>query len=188
MNLSALCFYTAPIVKELTSFSIQQRTKIFSRVKDILTKGFYLCGQQYSFLAFSSNQLRDQSTWFFAEDRELGVSCIHKWMCGKNGSLFFIYVCFSFMCHQHIIRSEPDFGTPISDPFFCFHHKEGILFDVMFLVNIAVHKGIFNQHQMTNRFFELLANQSKAVNMAALKHISSYKPPVFYAYKRLKLV
>ena len=43
MNLSALCFYTAPIVKELTSFSIQQRTKIFNRVKDILTKGFYLC-------------------------------------------------------------------------------------------------------------------------------------------------
>ena len=52
MNLSALCFYTAPIVKELTSFSIQQRTKIFSRVKDILTKGFLLVLSMVLFFGF----------------------------------------------------------------------------------------------------------------------------------------
>ncbi|EXB88201.1 RNA-dependent RNA polymerase 6 [Morus notabilis] len=80
MNLNVLTYYPAPIVKELTSNSTSQKTKVFKRVKSLLTDGFYLCGQRYSFLAFSSNQLRDRSAWFFAEDGKITVNGIKKWM------------------------------------------------------------------------------------------------------------
>ncbi|KAK2660521.1 hypothetical protein Ddye_007054 [Dipteronia dyeriana] len=86
------------------------------------------------------------------------------------------------------IRNEPDFGVPLSDPFFCIHYKEGIAFEIMFLVNAVTHKGIFNQHRLSDRFFDLLRSQSSEVNVAALKHICSYRRPVFDAYERLKLV
>uniref|UniRef100_A0A1J3CRZ2 RNA-dependent RNA polymerase n=1 Tax=Noccaea caerulescens TaxID=107243 RepID=A0A1J3CRZ2_NOCCA len=86
------------------------------------------------------------------------------------------------------IRDEPGFGEPVSDHFFCIHHKEGISFEIMFLVNSVMHKGIFNQFQLTERFFDLLRNQPKDVNMASLKHLCTYKRPVFDAYKRFKLV
>ena len=86
------------------------------------------------------------------------------------------------------IHDEPDFGMPMSDPFFCFHYKKGIPFEIMLLLNVVMHKGIFNQHQISDGFFDLLRNQPKEVNVAALKHISSYKHPVFDAYRRLKLV
>ena len=86
------------------------------------------------------------------------------------------------------IRDEPDFGLPMSDPFFCIHFEKGIAFEVMFLVNAALHKGIFNQHQLSDNFFDLLRSQTKEVNVAVLKHICSYKRPVFNASKRLKIV
>lgn len=85
------------------------------------------------------------------------------------------------------IRDEPDFGMPMTDPFFCIHHKEGIAFDVLFLVNAVMHKGIFNQHQLSNDFFDLLRNQPTEVNVAALKHIYPCRRPVFDAYKKLKV-
>ncbi|XP_010531131.1 PREDICTED: RNA-dependent RNA polymerase 6-like [Tarenaya hassleriana] len=80
MNSSLLSYYAAPIVKDLISYSVSQKTRVFKRVKTILTKGFYLCGRKYSFLAFSSNQLRDCSAWFFAEDGKTSVLDIKKWM------------------------------------------------------------------------------------------------------------
>ncbi|OIV97741.1 hypothetical protein TanjilG_12498 [Lupinus angustifolius] len=86
------------------------------------------------------------------------------------------------------IRNEPEFGVLMSDPFFCVHYQEGITFDIMFLVNAVMHKGIFNQHRLSDSFFELLRNQPKDVNVAALKHLWSYKRPVFDAVKRLKAV
>ncbi|KAL0729941.1 hypothetical protein Bca4012_026034 [Brassica carinata] len=86
------------------------------------------------------------------------------------------------------IRDEPCFGEPISDHFFCIHHREGISFEIMFLVNAVLHRGVFNQFQLTERFFDLLRNQPKDVNIASLKHLCTYKRPVFDAYKRLKLV
>lgn len=86
------------------------------------------------------------------------------------------------------IREEPDFEVPMSDPFFCIHYEEGISFEIMFLVNAVMHKGIINQHQLSDSFFDLLRGQSREVNVAALKHIYSYKWPVFDACKRLKLV
>ncbi|OVA07789.1 RNA recognition motif domain [Macleaya cordata] len=86
------------------------------------------------------------------------------------------------------VREEPDFGMPSSDSFFCIQFKEGISFELLFMVNAVVHKGIFNIHQLSDRFFELLRSQTKEVNVAALAHICSYRRPVFDASKRLKLV
>lgn len=86
------------------------------------------------------------------------------------------------------ILDEPDFGIHSTDYFFCIHHKEGISFEVMFLVNAVLHKGVFNQHHLTDSFFDLLRSQPEDVNIAALKHICSYKHPVFDAFKRLKVV
>ncbi|KAK9279924.1 hypothetical protein L1049_013608 [Liquidambar formosana] len=85
-------------------------------------------------------------------------------------------------------RDEPDFGTPMSDPFFCIQYQRDITFEILFLVNAVIHKGIINQHQLSERFFDLLRSQPREVNVAALKHICSYRRPVFDAYKRLKLV
>ncbi|KAL5783123.1 hypothetical protein ACOSP7_008152 [Xanthoceras sorbifolium] len=86
------------------------------------------------------------------------------------------------------VRNEPDFGVPQSDHFFCIHYKEGIAFEILYLVNAVMHKGIFNQYQLSDSFFDLLRSQSSEVNVAALKHICSYRRPVFDAYNRLKLV
>ncbi|RYQ94501.1 hypothetical protein Ahy_B08g089415 isoform B [Arachis hypogaea] len=86
------------------------------------------------------------------------------------------------------VLDELDFGVSMSDPFFCIHSQKGVAFDVIFLVNAVLHKGIINQHSLSDEFFELLRNQPKEVNVAALKHLCSYKRPVFDAAKRLKQV
>ncbi|KAK9232083.1 hypothetical protein WN943_022326 [Citrus x changshan-huyou] len=49
-----------------------------------------------------------------------------------------------------------------------------------------MHKGILNQHQLSDSFFDLLRCQPREVNVTALKHIYSYKRPVFDAYEKLK--
>ncbi|KAL6212072.1 hypothetical protein ACLB2K_017294 [Fragaria x ananassa] len=86
------------------------------------------------------------------------------------------------------IQDEPGFGIPMSDPFFSIHYQKNISFDILFLVNAVMHKGILNQHQLSDSFFDLLRNQPEEINVAALKHLCSYKHPVFDASKRLKLV
>jgi RNA-dependent RNA polymerase len=86
------------------------------------------------------------------------------------------------------ILNEPDFGVPMSDAFFYIGFQKDISFDIMFLINAIVHRGIFNQYSLSNMFFELLRNQPKDVNVAALKHLCTYKRPVFDAAKRLEMV
>ncbi|XP_028778416.1 RNA-dependent RNA polymerase 6-like [Neltuma alba] len=86
------------------------------------------------------------------------------------------------------IMNEPFYGVPLSDHFFSIHFQKGITFDIMFLINAILHKGIFNQHRLSDGFFELLRKQPKEVNVAALKHLYSYKRPIFDAAKRLKMV
>lgn len=86
------------------------------------------------------------------------------------------------------IRDEPEFGKPNLNPFFCIQYEDGISFDIMFLLNAVIHKGIVNQHQLSVSFFDLLRTHNEEVNVTALKHIFSYKCPIFDAYKRLKLV
>lgn len=86
------------------------------------------------------------------------------------------------------LREEPDDGNHMSDPFFCIHHVKGIPFELIYMVNAVMHRGIFNQHQLSNKFFDVLRDLPMEVNLAALKHIYSYRHPVFDAHKRLKLV
>ncbi|GER51677.1 RNA-dependent RNA polymerase 6 [Striga asiatica] len=86
------------------------------------------------------------------------------------------------------VCDEPDFGQPMSDQFFCIQYREGISFKTLFLVNAVLHKGIINQHQMSEKFFDLLRSQTEEVNTAALKHICSYKRPVHDALRALSLV
>ncbi|KAL2237326.1 UNVERIFIED_CONTAM: RNA-dependent RNA polymerase 6 [Sesamum indicum] len=86
------------------------------------------------------------------------------------------------------VQDEPDFGMPMSDPFFCLQYKEGISFKIMFLVNAVMHKGIINQHQMSEKFFDLLRSQPEELNIVALKHMCSYKRPVYDAIKALDFV
>lgn len=83
LNSNLLTYYMAPIVKDITANSFPQKTTIFKRLKSISTDGFYMCGRKYSFLAFSSNQLRDSSAWFFADDDNktgVTVGSIRRWM------------------------------------------------------------------------------------------------------------
>jgi len=80
LNSDVLHFSAAQLVKDLMSKSIPHKTTVYKRVKTFLTEGFHMCGRKYSFLAFSSNQLRDRSAWFFAEDRTRTVESIRTWM------------------------------------------------------------------------------------------------------------
>ncbi|KAL8144449.1 hypothetical protein V2J09_017481 [Rumex salicifolius] len=85
------------------------------------------------------------------------------------------------------VRDEPSFGSPMSDPFYCVQNVR-LPFSVTFLLNAVIHKGIFNQHQLTSGLIGLLKTQPESVNVAALEHICSYRHPVFDAHKRLKAV
>ncbi|XP_042520106.1 RNA-dependent RNA polymerase 6-like [Macadamia integrifolia] len=86
------------------------------------------------------------------------------------------------------IRDEPNFEMKVSNHFFCLQDKDGISFELMFLVNAVIHKGIINEHLLSDEFFELLRSQPREVNVTALMHIYSYRNPVFNACKRLKEV
>ncbi|KAK9946012.1 hypothetical protein M0R45_011496 [Rubus argutus] len=78
---------------------------------------------------------------------------------------------------------------PSSDPFYSIGHKHGICFEIIFLVNAVMHKGILNQHQLSDSFFDLLRRQPKDVNVAALNYLySCSRRPVFDACKRLRAV
>ncbi|KAJ1267762.1 hypothetical protein BS78_07G082900 [Paspalum vaginatum] len=80
LNMNALNVKAAPIVQNLMSKTTRRKTTIYRRVQTFLTKGFRLCGRKYLFLAFSSNQLKDRSAWFFAEDGATTVASIREWM------------------------------------------------------------------------------------------------------------
>jgi RNA-dependent RNA polymerase len=80
LSTSAMNFCAAQIVKDMMPNSFQQKTTIYKRVQTILTNGFRMCGRKYSFLAFSSNQLRNRSAWFFAEDGTTTIASIREWM------------------------------------------------------------------------------------------------------------
>ncbi|KAI3786762.1 hypothetical protein L1987_40703 [Smallanthus sonchifolius] len=86
------------------------------------------------------------------------------------------------------VENEPEFGFPIPDQFFSIHYKQDISFNIMFLVNSVLHRCIINQHQFTEKVFDLLRGQPEEVNMAALKHLCSYRHPLYDGFTRLKLI
>ncbi|KAG6550167.1 hypothetical protein Mapa_008124 [Marchantia paleacea] len=69
----------APIVRSLAKPWLE-RSAVFKRIRSFMTDGFWLCGRHYMFLAFSPNQLRDNSAWFFARTPSVGVDDIRGWM------------------------------------------------------------------------------------------------------------
>ena len=74
MTLNAAVSQFARTNREVT------RSALYNRVREILLKGFVLCGRHYEFLAFSSNQLRDHSAWFFAKNEDVSARTIRGWM------------------------------------------------------------------------------------------------------------
>ncbi|KAJ0912908.1 putative RNA-directed RNA polymerase [Helianthus annuus] len=58
LNNNVLNFYPAPIVKDVTSTFMAQKTTMFRRVKDILSNGFHLSGRQYCFCKPTSGSVR----------------------------------------------------------------------------------------------------------------------------------
>ncbi|KAI3696610.1 hypothetical protein L6452_29029 [Arctium lappa] len=88
------------------------------------------------------------------------------------------------------VQNEPEFVTALRDrePFFCIQYQDDISFKVLFLVNAVLHRGIINQHQFSEKVFDLLRDQSEEVNVAALKHICSYRHPLYDGFTQLKTV
>ncbi|KAK1282031.1 RNA-dependent RNA polymerase 6 [Acorus calamus] len=86
------------------------------------------------------------------------------------------------------VWNEPGFGTPMRDHFLCLPQVDGISVETMFMLNAVLHKGIVNQHQLSEELFGLLRSQSDSVNLTSLRHIYSYKNSILNAHKRLKLV
>ena len=80
LNANALSLQVVPLVKDLMSSPTQQMTTVYRRVQTILTEGFTMCGRKYSFLAFSTSQLKQKSAWFFAEDGTTTVASMKEWM------------------------------------------------------------------------------------------------------------
>eukprot|EP00252_Welwitschia_mirabilis_P004884 TRINITY_DN1521_c0_g1_i2.p1 TRINITY_DN1521_c0_g1~~TRINITY_DN1521_c0_g1_i2.p1 ORF type:complete len:1212 (+),score=159.84 TRINITY_DN1521_c0_g1_i2:186-3821(+) len=80
LNSGALNVTIAPIAKDVAPGCPSDKTAIFKRIRQILFDGFDLCGRRYSFLAFSANQLRDRSAWFFADAKGVSADEIRRWM------------------------------------------------------------------------------------------------------------
>ncbi|XP_057962937.1 RNA-dependent RNA polymerase 1-like [Malania oleifera] len=57
-----------------------KRTEIYRRVLSTLRSGIAVGDKKFEFLAFSSSQLRDNSTWFFASRTGLTAADIRAWM------------------------------------------------------------------------------------------------------------
>ena len=57
-----------------------RRTSLYNRVLSVLSNGISIGDKRFEFLAFSSSQLRDNSTWMFASHQGLTASDIRKWM------------------------------------------------------------------------------------------------------------
>ncbi|KAL8218556.1 hypothetical protein R6Q57_021929 [Mikania cordata] len=58
----------------------ESRTTIYRRILSILRDGIVIGNKKFEFLAFSSSQLRDNSTWMFASTGNLNAAEIRKWM------------------------------------------------------------------------------------------------------------
>lgn len=56
------------------------RTALYNRVLSVLSDGINIGDKHFEFLAFSSSQLRDNSTWMFASRQGLTASDIRRWM------------------------------------------------------------------------------------------------------------
>ncbi|KAL8258164.1 hypothetical protein R6Q59_030205 [Mikania micrantha] len=58
----------------------ESKTGIYRRILSILRDGIVIGDKKFEFLAFSSSQLKDSSTWMFASTGELNAAAIRNWM------------------------------------------------------------------------------------------------------------
>eukprot|EP00268_Persea_americana_P043032 TRINITY_DN4313_c0_g1_i1.p1 TRINITY_DN4313_c0_g1~~TRINITY_DN4313_c0_g1_i1.p1 ORF type:complete len:1139 (-),score=196.99 TRINITY_DN4313_c0_g1_i1:354-3770(-) len=58
----------------------EKHTGIYKRILSTLRKGIVIGEKKFEFLAFSSSQLRDNSTWMFASRSGLTAADIRRWM------------------------------------------------------------------------------------------------------------
>ncbi|KAL8218557.1 hypothetical protein R6Q57_021930 [Mikania cordata] len=58
----------------------ESKTDIYKRILSILRDGIEIGDKKFEFLAFSSSQLRDNSTWMFASTGKLNAAEIRNWM------------------------------------------------------------------------------------------------------------
>lgn len=59
-------------------FAGEKRTKLYWRILDVLRNGIAVGDKKFEFLAFSSSQLRENSTWMFSSRRGLTAAGIRK--------------------------------------------------------------------------------------------------------------
>ncbi|KAD2804276.1 hypothetical protein E3N88_37653 [Mikania micrantha] len=58
----------------------ESKTDIYRRILSILRDGIVIGDKKFEFLAFSSSQLKDNSTWMFASTGKLNAAAIRNWM------------------------------------------------------------------------------------------------------------
>ncbi|KAI5056194.1 hypothetical protein GOP47_0029715 [Adiantum capillus-veneris] len=92
----------APIAR--TSGQVS-RSALYQRVRLVLLEGFSLCGRHYEFLAFSSNQLRDSSAWFFAATKGVNAETIRTWMGGFKKTNVAKYAARMGQCFSSTIQT-----------------------------------------------------------------------------------
>ncbi|KAH7415135.1 hypothetical protein KP509_14G029700 [Ceratopteris richardii] len=83
------------------------RSALYQRIRVILKEGFKLCGRHYEFLAFSSNQLRDSSAWFFAATKETNSETIRTWMGRFSKTNIAKYASRMGQCFSSTIQTVP---------------------------------------------------------------------------------
>ena len=74
---------------------------------------------------------------------------------------------------------EAGLVQPMRDAFFSPRHDDdagaGLRFPELYLVNVLMHNGVVNPHQMTPEFFGLLMRTREDVNVAALTELFGAK-------------
>ena len=55
-------------------------SEIWDRIENVLSNGITAANKKFSFLHFSSSQLRECGAWFLHEEKDVSVEKILKWM------------------------------------------------------------------------------------------------------------
>lgn len=72
--------FSTDLMPRITSSNEKRTTEIYDRVLSTLKNGIVIGDKKFDFLAFSSSQLRENSTWMFASRPGLTATDIRTWM------------------------------------------------------------------------------------------------------------
>ena len=79
-----LCFHSVRIVRLEHSRMLREISSP-PRMEQVLGSGITIAGRHFDFLAFSTSQLKEHSTWFFAPVAELTADRVRNWMGDFQG-------------------------------------------------------------------------------------------------------